>query len=87
MVTNQQVRYVMNQIGMGKTVKMAAMKSGMDRKTARKYIFLKRLPSEIKKDHIWQTRTDPFKEEWEWLQDQLEINPGLEAKTLFEELQ
>lgn len=87
MVTNQQVRYVMNQISMGKTIKMAAMKSGMDRKTARKYIYLKSLPSEIKKDHVWQTRSDPFKEEWIWVQDQLTINPGLEAKTLFEELQ
>ncbi|EKD28853.1 MAG: hypothetical protein ACD_79C00183G0002 [uncultured bacterium] len=87
MITDQQVRCMMNYISMGKTQEMAAMKSGMDRKTARKYIFLKRLPGEVENEHTWQTRPDPFKDEWDWIMEQLEINPGLEAKTLFEELQ
>ena len=87
MVTKEQVRCMMNNLNMGKTQIMAAMKGGMDRKTARKYIFLKRMPEEIKTEHNWQTRPDPFKDEWAWIEEQLGINSGLEAKTLFEELQ
>jgi len=37
----------------------------MDEKTARKYMRLDRLPSEIKEEHTWQTRKDPFEEVWE----------------------
>jgi hypothetical protein len=38
-------------------------------------------------ERTWRTREDPFDEVWDQLQDKLEINPGLEAKTLFEWLQ
>jgi len=70
-----------------KTKTAAAMKAGMDEKTARKYTRSDKLPSEIKKEHTWRTRTDPFEEVWEELRRKLEINSGLEAKTLFEDLQ
>ena len=70
-----------------KTKAAAADKAGMDEKTARKYMRLDRLPSEIKKEHTWRTREDPFEEVWEDFRKLLEINPGLEAKTLFDELQ
>ena len=59
----------------------------MDEKTARKYRGLNKLPSEIKIDHAWRTREDPFDEVWEDVKGKLKINPGLEAKTLFEDLQ
>jgi len=70
-----------------KTKAAAADKADMDEKTARKYMRLDRLPSEIKEEHTWQTRKDPFEEVWEDLRKLLKINPGLEAKTLFDALQ
>jgi hypothetical protein len=69
------------------TLSNAAVKSGMDEKTARKYRRLKKLPSEIKSPHTWRTRSDEFTEVWAEVQSKLEVNPGLEAKTLFEDLQ
>ncbi len=59
----------------------------MDEKTARKYRMLGKLPSEFGKRHTWRTREDPFEEAWPAIKVMLEINPGLEAKTLFEDLQ
>src|SRR5450432_2806940 len=44
-------------------------------------------PSEQKMERTWRTRKDPFEEVWEDLQQQLDTNPGLEAKTIFEALQ
>jgi hypothetical protein len=65
----------------------AAGKSGMSEKTARKYLRQQVLPSQMQPERTWRTREDPFDEVWDQLQDKLEINPGLEAKTLFEWLQ
>ena len=44
-------------------------------------------PSELSSVHDWRTREDPFAEVWDEVKSELEVNPGLEAKTLFEELQ
>lgn len=66
---------------------VAASKAGMDPKTARKYLALNLLPSELKKERHWRTREDPFGDVWEQVQQQIEESPGLEAKTLFEWLQ
>ena len=67
---------------------IAAMKVDMDRKTARKYRDQAKLPSELKTwPHAWRTRQDPFAEVWEEVREQLELSPGLQAKTLFEWLQ
>ena len=71
----------------GKSCSASAACAGMDEKTARKYRRLRRLPSELKKPHIWRTREDVFKEVWEEVVEKLELNPGLEAKTLFVDLQ
>ncbi len=59
----------------------------MDPKTAREYLRDPRLPSERKEDRKWRTRDDPFTEVWEEVREQIDANPGLEAKTLFEALQ
>ena len=59
----------------------------MSEKTARKYIRVGKLPSQYKVDHTWKTRNDPFEAVWEELKGKLEINPGLQAKTLFQDLQ
>jgi hypothetical protein len=87
MVTDQQVRRLMEWTSKEKTLAAAAAKAGMDEKTARKYRRLGRLPSTLKAEHSWRTRPDPFAEVWEELAGKLELNPGLEAKTLFADLQ
>jgi hypothetical protein len=61
--------------------------AGMDEKTARKYRKLGKLPSELEQQHTWRTRKDPFEDFWHEIKSMLEINPGLEAKTIFEDLQ
>ena len=65
----------------------AAMKAGMDRKTARKYVDGGKLPSELATRRDWRTRVDPFEEHWAEVVERLALTPELEAKTLFEALQ
>jgi hypothetical protein len=67
-------------------VGLAAMRAGVDRKTARKYVKSAKLPSEMVTPRTWRTRSDPFAEVWDGLAAMLEQEPGLEAKTLFESL-
>jgi hypothetical protein len=87
MVSDRQVRKLMKLIGRGETLAGSAMKAGMDEKTARRYRDLGRLPSEVAVEHTWRTRPDPFGDVWEEVRSKLDLNPGLEAKTLFEDLQ
>jgi len=87
MVTDQQVRRLFRLSKTESTEEVAAAKAGMDAKTARKYLRLGRLPSELDRERNWRTRPDAFAEVWEEVRSQLGVNPGLEAKTLFAELQ
>jgi hypothetical protein len=87
MVTDEQVRRLRKLSNTEKNQEVAASKAGMDPTTARRYLGLGRLPSELKKERGWRTREDPFGEVWESIQTQIQDSPGLEAKTLFEWLQ
>jgi len=87
MVTDQQVRRLFKLMQTEITQAVAADKTGMDEKTARKYLKTGMLPSELKKERTWQTRTDPFEDIWDEVRDNLAANPGFEAKTLFDDLQ
>ena len=88
MITDAQLRKLRRLDRHGAAKELAAAKAGMDPKTARKYRRLGKLPSEVKiMDRDWLTRPDPFAEVWPQLQEQLRLNPGLEAKTLFADLQ
>ncbi|HID36938.1 MAG TPA: IS21 family transposase, partial [Ghiorsea sp.] len=87
MVTDQQVKKLRKLIQMGKTQEIAAMKSGMDVKTARKYIQTDTLPSEMFKPRDWRTRADAFKEDWPEIENMLDLNSGFQALTLFKHLQ
>ena len=69
------------------TQELAADKAGMDVKTARKYLADGKLPSENPHERDWRTRPDPFAKVWEEIRQQVDTNPGLEAKTVFEALQ
>lgn len=87
MVTDQQVRRLFKLMQTEPTRGIAAAKAGMDEKTARRYVEAGKLPSELKIEHTWRTRSDPFEAYWEEVSEKLADNPGLEAKTLFEDLQ
>jgi hypothetical protein len=87
MVTDKQVRRLRKLSNTEKNQEIAASKAGMDPTTARRYLGLGRLPSELRKERPWRTREDPFGEVWEAVQRQIQESPGLEAKTLFEWLQ
>ena len=87
MITDTQVRKLRQLLGEGHPLYRAALKVGMDTKSARKYRQADRLPSESITPRTWRTREDPFQDVWPQLRDLLELNPGLQAKTLFEDLQ
>ena len=88
MITDAQLRKLRRLDQQGTAKELAAVKAGMDAKTARKYRRLGKLPSEVNiMDRDWLTRPDPFAEVWPELQELLQLNPGLEAKTLFADLQ
>lgn len=87
MVTDQQVRRMFMLIKGEDSKGTAAAKAGMDEKTALKYRKLGQLPSQIKTPHVWRTRPDSFEGQWNNIIELLKVNPGLEAKTIFEYLQ
>lgn len=87
MVTDRQVRKLFGSLSSGETLARAALRSGMTEKTARRYWDMGKLPSEAKVEHTWRTRPDPFQEVWPAVVEQLEVNPGLQGKTLFAWLQ
>lgn len=87
MVTDEQVRLLMRHLRNGKGLAVSAARAGMDEKTARRYRRAGRLPSELRAEHDWRTRSDPFESVWEQMRPLLKSEPGLEAKTLFDDLQ
>jgi hypothetical protein len=87
LVTDKQVRRLFALAKVESSLETAAAKAGMDAKTARKYRRLRRVPGELTPGLRWRTREDAFEEVWEEVQSLLEVNQGLEAKTIFEYLQ
>ena len=51
MVTDQQTLRLRQALQKGMTLSLAAAKAGIDRKTARKYRQLERLPGEVRMEH------------------------------------
>src|SRR3954465_6941447 len=87
MVTDRQFRRLRKLIQSEDTLAQAADKAGVDEKTARKYRDSDALPSQRRVPHTWRTREDPFQDAWPELLELLRLNPGLQAKTLFLDLQ
>jgi hypothetical protein len=83
-VTDAQVRELRQYLNRKASLREAAMKAGMDRKTARKYRDRGQLPSESPTSHTWRTRTDPLTEVWPLLEEKLRNESTLQAKTLVE---
>lgn len=61
---------------------VAAAKSGMSAKTARKYLLVQKLPSEMKKARTWKTRSNIFVDIWSEIEDMLNKSPKLHATTI-----
>ena len=87
MVTDGQAKELRRMLAQGKPLAAAARMTLMDEKTARDYRDDHRLPSQRKKPRDYRTRTDPFADVWDEVQQRLEAEPQLKAKTLFEWLQ
>ena len=85
-VTDAQVRRLRAEMTKSGAVGTAAARAGMSRNTATKYLKTDKLPSEMRAARTWRTRPDPFDQDWDWVKEQLIASPGLEAKTLFDEL-
>jgi len=77
MVTDRQVRKLFKLTKTEKNFVIAAMKAGMDDKTAPKYRRMGKVPSELEQQHRWQTRKDPFGDDWSGIESMLENIPGL----------
>lgn len=77
----------MDEMSKGSPLGVAALRSGVHRNTARRYLESGRLPSEGSGPRTWRTREDPFAEDWEEVSAQLEALPEVEARALFEALQ
>lgn len=86
MVKDQQVRELMRRVTKEKTLSLAASKSGMDRKTARKWQKSEKLPSQSRKPRNWRTRADVFEEVWPNIEGFLQENPSVLGTTLFDYL-
>lgn len=87
MLNDHQVRKLFMERIKKPTISAAAASAGVSERAARKYLKMNKLPSEVMKPHDWKTREDAFEEVWEEVREKLDINPGLQAKTLFWYLQ
>jgi len=85
-ITEKQYQRLMNEFKNSGILQDAAMKAGMDRKTARRYVKAGKSPTEMMGKRNWRTRRDPLAGIWDEAQRWLEVTPELEAKALFEHL-
>jgi transposase len=76
----------MSLLNQGISQETAAAKAGMSERTARKYVRSGKTPSVSKVPHTWRTRSDPFGEVWAEIEVLLKQDSGLQAKTVWEEL-
>ena len=83
MKNDYEVKLYMSERRKGVSQKVAAARAGMSERTARKYEQAGKLPSQLKRPHEWQTRSNPFEQDWPWVVEQLERDPALQSTTLF----
>src|SRR5260370_29864522 len=86
-ITDGQVKRLWRFLDGRQPLSAAATKTGMDRKTARRYRNMRELPSDREQPRDWRTRSDPFDGVWDEVAAHLEREPALQPKTLFEWLQ
>jgi transposase len=86
MITDNQYRRLMKLSQTENRSGVAAAKAGMDEKTARKWRRLGHLPSEGQEPRQYRTRLDPFARVWSEVEQLLERDASVEAKTIFDYL-
>jgi hypothetical protein len=86
LITDQQYQRLMKEYNTRGVLVHAAMKAGIDPKTARRYLRAGQGPQDLKVTHTWRTRPDPLAAIWPAAERWLEETPELEAKMLFEHL-
>jgi len=86
MVSDHQVLALWKEYNKNKVISISALKTGMSRKTASKYLRTNKLPSESKKERHWKTHPDKLESIWDEAIGYLKSAPELEAKVLFEHL-
>ena len=85
MVTpDRKVRKLMREYEKTGKLSKAALRADMDRKTARKYLRIGKMPSSLEMERTWRTRANPFSEHWQECRGMFVESPQLEAKTVFE---
>jgi transposase len=85
-ITDAQVKELRRQLQGNSSLQRAALRTGMDRKSAAKYRE-GQMPKERRAARTWRTRLDPLAAVWPELQVELERAPGLQAQTLLAVLQ
>jgi len=84
MITEKQCERLRREFARTHNMNVSALKAGVDRKTARKYLNTQSSPQELQKPHRWRTRPDPLAAVWPRASAMLRETPELEAKALFE---
>jgi hypothetical protein len=84
MLNLKQYRRLLMKYAQGKNMSLSALRAGVDRKTARKYVKAQQTPHQLQKPHTWRTRLDPLTSVWAKAEQMLTDAPELEAKGLFE---
>ena len=86
MVSDKQYWRLMKLLNLGKSLSKAAAASDMDAKTARKYRYLGKPPSQVRQSRNYRTRADVFADVWSEIVPFLESEPEIEATTLLDYL-
>jgi transposase len=78
-----EIKLLLEERRKGASQKLAAARTGMSERTARKYEQAGKLPSQLKQPRHHRTRENPFADDWPWVASQLQADPALQTKTLF----
>ena len=84
MITEKQWRRLREEYARTHNMKLSALRAGVDRKTARKYLQEEATPQQLRKPHRWRTRADPLAADWPKAIAMLKEAPELEARSLFD---
>ena len=84
MKNDYEVKLYMSERRKGLSQKVAAARAGMSERTARKYEQAGAWPSALKRPHAWQTRSNPFEEDWRlpWPSNSNAIPPSSRPRCL-----
>lgn len=84
MITLKQYGVLLRKYAQTQNMSISALKAGVDRKTARKYIQAQQPPEQLQQPRRWRNRPDPLEVVWPQAVRMLGDAPELEAKSLFE---